>query len=49
MCETRNVYIILVAEPLVRPRRWEDNIKVELKKKSCEDSKVMELAQVHVQ
>jgi hypothetical protein len=31
----------LVAEPLVRlKRRWEDNIKVELKKKGCEDSTV---------
>jgi hypothetical protein len=44
MCETRNVCRILVAAPLVRPRRWEDNIKVELKKRGCEDSKVIELA-----
>jgi hypothetical protein len=40
--ETRNAYRILVAKSLGkrshrRQRRWEDNIEINLKEKSCDD------------
>jgi hypothetical protein len=50
MKETRNAYRILVGKPsgkcpLGRTKRWEDNMKMDLRDTGCEDQRWMKLAQ----
>jgi hypothetical protein len=45
--ETRNACSILVGKPVVR--KWDNNIKMDLREICCEDGRWMELAQDRVQ
>jgi hypothetical protein len=48
--DTGDVYRNLVGKPLRRLRRkWESNIKMDLKKMGCDGERMMELAEDHVQ
>jgi hypothetical protein len=46
MREKRNAYRILVGKPEgKRPRRWVDNIKMDLREIGCDDMNLIDLAQ----
>jgi hypothetical protein len=52
--ETRSTYTILIGnlhgkQTFGRPRRWENNIKIDLREMGCEDMRWMELPPDSVQ
>jgi hypothetical protein len=50
MGEGRGVYKVLVARPLGRPRRkWEDNIKLDLRETGIDEAYCIQLAKDRIQ